>query len=277
MLLETIAAEIAKESIKFAGEEAVRRILALDAEMLELLRAADAKLDALREGPYHSGREFLEAAGRAGDDRQRMQELESARQRFIDARGTLRGDTMMTSLAALHVALIEVVKGRPEEATHWAAIAHDEAVQATRDRIATVVRTVVSSEDREFKVWGAGVGGGMVAAVLVGATFLPAAGLFVGGAAGSALLRKHNQKKLMDGRVQEVEAFMAYVDAVADLREGLGEPRAGVERHQLVARRGSASYVRADPNQGTRLSFSAAMATIEGRSLPRPDAQDGAT
>jgi hypothetical protein len=277
MLLETIAVEIAKEGVKFAGGEAVRRILALDAEMLELLRAADAKLDALREGPYHSGREFLEAAWRADNERQRMQELDNARQRFIDARGTLRGDTMMTSLAALHVALIEHVKGRPKEAIHWAAITHDEAVQATRDRIATVVRTVVSSEDREFKVWGAGMGGGMAAAVLVGATFLPALGLMVGGAAGSALLRRHNQKKLMDGRVKEIDAFMAYVEAVADLREGLGEPRVRVKRYQLVADTGLASYVRADRNQGTRLSFSAALTTIQGRSLPHPEAQDGAT
>jgi hypothetical protein len=117
----------------------------------------------------------------------------------------------------------------------------------------------------------------MAAAVLVGATFLPALGLIVGGAAGSELLQRHNQKKLMDGRVKEVDAFMAYVDAVADLREGLGEPRARVERYQLVASRGSASYVRADRHQGTRLSFSAALTTIEGRSLPRPDAQDGTT
>jgi hypothetical protein len=243
LILETIAVEAGM----LAGKAAVQRILGLQPETVRLLQAADGKLDLLREGPYHAGRAFVAAAARAGDDADRRdRELEKARDRFMDAQGTLRGDAMMSSLADLHIALIEHTVGHSTEATHWAAEAHTHAVRAVRERLVTVAPLLAKHDQRArppvSKKSVASAAGGMGAGLVatgVGVAVVPVLGLLAGaGLAASTYLERRRARTgeallAPEGPVADVRSLAAYVTAIGNLRAGLGEPRSKIDHYQL--------------------------------------------
>jgi hypothetical protein len=227
---------IAVEAGMLVGRDAIHRALGLEPDSVRLVRAVGSSVEQLREGPYHAGREFLEAAARADADAEcREIELRRARERFIDARGGLRDNPVIRSLAALHVALIEHIRGRDDEARYWAAATYEDAVVA-RDAVAAQLSEALgnggSTGAPPTREWLAGAAGIVAAPAVVagGVAVLPPLGVVVGVTYAASRAWRERRRRRAAGPARAVAELTTYVDAVGALRARLAADRATTVR-----------------------------------------------
>ena len=135
-LFLTALGTTAGRSATAEAAKVLREVAGLQEAQTSMLRALDAKVDALVEGPFNTGQRQLRdaiVAGRGMRDREHL--LREARASFTAALGQDH-DPLRRSFAALALSAVWLALGSPDDAQRSLAEAHRDALRATTAEMA---------------------------------------------------------------------------------------------------------------------------------------------
>ncbi|MEY9934400.1 hypothetical protein ABH926_009068 [Catenulispora sp. GP43] len=105
----------------------VKSLYAIEDEQSRVLHSIDTNVKLLKEGPYRAGRLLLSEAHRLADhDEESRRLLETAKDRFYDAQ-PLASSVQERTMVELHLALVWLALGRPDDARYWLEQAYQSA------------------------------------------------------------------------------------------------------------------------------------------------------
>lgn len=107
--------------------ELVKSLYAIEDEQSRVLHSIDTNVKLLKEGPYRAGRLLLSEAHRLADHAEESRRLlETAKDRFYDAQ-PLASSVQERTMVELHLALVWLALGRPDDARYWLEQAYQSA------------------------------------------------------------------------------------------------------------------------------------------------------
>jgi hypothetical protein len=105
----------------------VKSLYAIEDEQSRVLHSIDTNVKLLKEGPYRAGRLLLSEAHRLADHAEESRRLlETAKDRFYDAQ-PLASSVQERTMVELHLALVWLALGRPDDARYWLEQAYQSA------------------------------------------------------------------------------------------------------------------------------------------------------